>query len=86
MRVWCSTPGALPKTVISPESGRMMSRIMRIVVVLPAPLGPRKPRISLGPTSNDRSATTSRRAEAFPDAVDDDGLCRRSLAQPAMSR
>ena len=37
----------------------MMSRIMRIVVVLPAPLGPRKPSSSPGRTSNERSRTTS---------------------------
>ena len=35
-------------------SGRMMSRIMRIVVVLPAPFGPRKPRISLRPRPRTR--------------------------------
>ena len=33
----------VPSTVIEPESGRMMSRIMRMVVVFPAPLGPRRP-------------------------------------------
>ena len=32
-----------PNSVIVPESGRMMSRIMRMVVVLPAPLGPSRP-------------------------------------------
>ncbi len=36
-----------------------MSRTMRIVVVLPAPLGPRKPSSSPRRTSNERSRTTS---------------------------
>ena len=31
------------KDAIVPESGAMMLRIIRIVVVLPAPLGPRRP-------------------------------------------
>ena len=59
MRPWCSTPGGPPKTLISPRAGRTMSRIMRIVVVLPEPLGPRKPSTSPGRTSKERSATTS---------------------------
>src|SRR3954452_9282725 len=65
MRPWCSTPAGLPNTLIEPASGRMMSRIMRMVVVLPAPLGPRKPMISRGATSNDRSATTSVEPKRF---------------------
>ena len=34
---------AAPNSEIVPESGTMMSRIMRMVVVLPAPLGPSSP-------------------------------------------
>src|SRR4051812_4582938 len=37
----------------------MMPAIARIVVVLPAPLGPSRPRICPGMTSNDRSATAT---------------------------
>src|SRR6266542_7079288 len=43
----------------------MMSRIIRIVVVLPAPLGPRKPSSSAGRISNERSRTTSTDPKRF---------------------
>src|SRR5918992_5354998 len=58
-------PGSDPKTVIAPRSGRMMSRIIRIVVVLPAPFGPKNPSSSPGWTSNDRSCTTSSEPNRF---------------------
>src|SRR5437868_10088612 len=38
-----SRPGARPSTVSRPSLGRMMSSAIRSVVVLPAPLPPRKP-------------------------------------------
>jgi hypothetical protein len=49
----------LPKQVMLRESGRMMSRIMRMVVVLPAPLGPSKPYTDPRGTWSDRSRTAT---------------------------
>ena len=46
-----------PHTRASPELGVMNPVIMRMVVDLPAPLGPRKPSTSPGLTVNDRSLT-----------------------------
>src|SRR6185437_16356578 len=43
--------------VTEPAVGASRPRISRIVVVLPAPFGPRKPVIFPGATSNDRSST-----------------------------
>jgi hypothetical protein len=43
-----------------PEVGVMKPAIMRMVVVLPAPLGPRKPSTSPGSTVKLRSSTASR--------------------------
>ncbi len=40
-----------PSTLPSPEDGARMPQSMRIVVLLPAPLGPKKPNISPFPTS-----------------------------------
>src|SRR5512146_335874 len=37
---------SMPKTKARPLVGRMRSRMVRIVVVLPAPFGPRKPKTS----------------------------------------
>ena len=42
----------LPSTSIVPESGEMIDMIMRIVVLFPAPLGPRNPQ-------SDRSGISS---------------------------
>ncbi len=64
-----STPGARRRPEISPRSGRMMSRIMRIVVVLPAPFGPRKPSSSPG----GRRTTGRRRRRSYRTA----SRCRR---------
>src|SRR5258708_6328260 len=44
-----------PATVIRPEVAVVKPAIMRMVVVLPAPLGPRKPTISPLSTENVRS-------------------------------
>ena len=46
----------MPKTRARPHVGRMWSSSVRIVVVLPAPLGPRKPKAS--PSSTSRSTST----------------------------
>ncbi len=49
--------GSEPSTLTVPLVGRMRSTSMRIVVVLPAPFGPRKPTTSPGSTLNERSST-----------------------------
>src|SRR6478672_10796075 len=60
----CRFIGA-PRTRISPESGAVMFMIIRIVVVLPAPLGPSRPNtIPLG-TLNERSSTARNRPKLF---------------------
>jgi hypothetical protein len=50
-----------PLTRAAPEVGRTSVHSMLIVVLLPAPLGPRKPKTSPRPTVNDtlRTASTS---------------------------
>src|SRR3954447_7941913 len=57
----CSGAGwsayARPFTVTEPAAGRSRPRIMRIVVDLPAPLGPRKPVTTPGSTVNVRPST-----------------------------
>ena len=47
-----------PSALIAPASGTVSPRHMRMVVVLPAPLGPITPRHSPGAMSKDRSLTT----------------------------
>ncbi len=47
----------MPFTVTVPLLGRSRPRISRMVVVLPAPFGPRNPVILPGSTVNDRSST-----------------------------
>ena len=46
-------PTSTPPTVAVPEVGRSSPQSMRMVVDLPAPLLPRKPKISPARTSND---------------------------------
>src|SRR5579884_1539153 len=55
------SPIGLPSTVAEPEVGKMSPSSILIVVVLPAPLRPRKPKISPSSTSRLRllTATTS---------------------------
>src|SRR5512145_1996945 len=48
-----------------PASGAVMPMSIRSVVVLPAPLGPRKPKISPDRTSKDRSRTACRSPKRF---------------------
>ncbi|SPK77334.1 protein of unknown function (plasmid) [Cupriavidus taiwanensis] len=47
-----------PKTVIEPPSGIAIPRTIRAIVLLPAPLGPNKPKHSPVFTQKDRSLTT----------------------------
>ena len=49
-----------PLTPMLPASGRRAPLSMEILVDLPAPFGPRKPRISAWPTRTSRSSTTVR--------------------------
>ena len=49
--------GSSPRMVSSPPLGGETQPIMRIVVLLPAPLGPRKPVTSPGRTAKDRPLT-----------------------------
>ena len=44
-------------TEMRPESGTMMFMIMRMVVVLPAPLGPMSPKTTPSPMENETSST-----------------------------
>ena len=50
----------MPPTVAVPDVGRSSPHSMRIVVDLPAPLLPRKPKISPARTSNDTSLTATK--------------------------
>src|SRR5512144_520250 len=54
-----------PRIRISPESGAVMFIVIRIVVVLPAPLGPRRPNIEPFGTFSDRSSTALKRPKLF---------------------
>ncbi len=57
MRSRTLLPSEAPSTLMRPASGWANPSTMRSVVVLPAPLGPRKPQIWPGSTLNDRSPT-----------------------------
>src|SRR5258706_10795763 len=54
-----------PKSSIFPSSGAVMPTIMRMVVVLPAPLGPRKPKTRPARTSKLRSSTAVKSPKRF---------------------
>jgi len=59
----CRLGTAMPNSDAPPALGRMRPMRMRMVVVLPAPLGPTKPKISPRSTEKEMpsSATTRRR-------------------------
>ena len=93
-----STPfsgvSGMPATVADPLVGAMSVPSVRTVVVLPAPLGPRKPKISPRPTSNDTSSTATRSPNRFErwctatagvpsSAVDGFGASRGSMMRVA---
>src|SRR5271167_1580611 len=54
-----------PPTVAFPEVGGSNPHRMRMVVDLPAPFGPRKPKISPGVTSSDTSFTAMKSPNFF---------------------
>jgi len=67
--IWLTTPSRAliasasrgicrPKAVMLPPSGTLSPKHMRMVVVLPAPLGPITPRHSPGAIANETSSTT----------------------------
>src|SRR5699024_67295 len=56
---FCSCPYGTPLTVAVPAVGRSSPRIIRIVVDLPAPLGPRKPVTMPGLTVKVKSSTAT---------------------------
>ena len=51
----------VPRQVTRPASGSRTPSAIRIVVVLPAPLAPRKPNTWPGGTSNTRSSSATKR-------------------------
>src|SRR5579885_3304615 len=55
-----STAGSMPSTRSCPEVTGDTQAIIRIVVVLPAPLGPRKPNTSPRPTLKSTPSTATR--------------------------
>src|SRR3989338_2256037 len=65
MRSRSFRPSGRPSNRISPASGAMMSISMRMRVVLPAPLGPSRPKTSPGRTSNVTSSTATVVAKAL---------------------
>src|SRR5437870_2465303 len=73
-----SSLNSRPSNEIVPASHGMMSRI---IVVFPAPLGPRSPRISPRRTFNDTSSTAVTLANLFL-TRDTFSICRVSRCQP----
>jgi len=59
MRLSASRVNGWPKMRIWPESGMVMPIIIRMVLVLPAPLGPSRPNIVPGAMLNDKSSTAT---------------------------
>ena len=56
---WSSFMYDVPITVAWPDVGRASARIIRSVVVLPAPFGPRNPVTAPSRTENDRWSTAT---------------------------
>ena len=65
MCFWVSRLIGAPRTRISPESGAVMFMIMRMVVVLPAPLGPSRPNTIPFGTLNESASTALKRPKLF---------------------
>ena len=72
-----------PRTVAEPAVGRTRPSTIRIVVLLPAPFGPRKPVTRPGRTSKLRSSTAVHPPEAFRQAPGGD---RRRSDRPGGAR
>ena len=72
----------VPCQLVDPASARRRSRTIRIVVVLPAPFAPRKPKISPGSTRKSIPSRATTGTEPLDEAVDDEGH-RRRIARPA---
>src|SRR3984893_13080983 len=65
IRFWVFRSMGCPRIRMSPESGAVMAMIMRRVVVLPAPFGPRSPNIEPFGTCRERPSTALNRPKAF---------------------
>src|SRR5438132_8890001 len=61
MRAITTGPGGRPKTETLPPVGRKRPSISRMVVVLPAPFGPRKPKVSPARTEKEALSIPRRR-------------------------
>ena len=68
-----------PQTVADPELGARSVASVRTVVVLPAPLGPRNPKISPRSISNDTSSKATRSPNRLPSPMAD----RAGAGRPA---
>src|ERR1700742_4625580 len=65
-RVVALSRGSVPRTRTVPDVGRIRSSMSRIVVVFPAPLGPRKPNTSPRSTERSRPARAVLPVRAVP--------------------
>src|SRR5579859_127155 len=63
---WESGPSRAPLMAAAPDDGTTRPASMRTVVVLPAPLGPSRPKISPSPTVKFRSRTASTAPKRLP--------------------
>ena len=59
MRSRTARTSSTPSTLMHPALGGIRPRIMRRVEVLPAPLGPRKPKMQPGSTAKESERTAS---------------------------
>src|SRR5258706_4841681 len=76
-------PTASPKIEIDPEFGTTRPTTHRIKVVLPAPFGPRSPRISPSFTSSETPDKAERDPYDFTsDSIRSGGFIGRSIAAP----
>src|SRR5262245_33598567 len=69
-----------PRIRISPPSGAVMFMIIRIVVVLPAPFGPRSPNIAPRGTCRERLSTALKRPNALVTSESSSALSMSGLA------
>ena len=80
------SPSGAPSTCPVPDVGSTSASSILIEVVLPAPFGPRNPKISPAPTRSDRSATATVAPNCLRSAwvsIDRDGLCSATARQSA---
>ena len=87
-RGWAARGSGLPSTVARPASGGVRPQIIRIVVDLPAPLGPRKPVTVPGSQRNDTSSDRrcARRSACVRSVDFDHGRQHGGSRRPARPR